>query len=179
MFYKTARSWPVCSHCVLCRVRKNCGVQQSKTDKGGDRRPEAFSVSLPALGLVFVGGALGVFARDVLVHLLPVWSSIEWGVLLSNLVGALLIGVLVEALLEARPHTAAWLHQLFVIGVLGGFTTYSSLAFAAFALLEQGEVVAALAYVCGTVILGGLLTWLGMVLAARVRVARRGWVPRG
>lgn len=81
-------------------------------------------VDLTLLGFVVVGGALGVLARAALV--LPVGDpdAVPWITLGINAVGSFLLGVVVGALGDRRPHARAFLGT----GVLGGFTTYSAFA---------------------------------------------------
>ncbi len=85
-----------------------------------------------------------------------------------NLLGALLLGLLLEALVRRGPDAGGRriLRLLFGTGLLGGFTTYSALATDSALLLHGGAVAVALAYAFGTVVLGGAATWLGIVMGA-------------
>lgn len=109
-----------------------------------------------------VGGALGALARYALggaVHrVLP--GFFPYGTFVVNLLGCLLFG-LVIGLAESRfvvgPATRAFL----LVGVLGGFTTFSSYTFESFELLRSGQFGAASANVVGQVALGLLALWAG------------------
>ncbi len=85
-----------------------------------------------------------------------------------NLLGALLLGLLLEALVRSGPDAGGRrvIRLLLGTGLLGGFTTYSALATDSAVLLQGGNVSMALVYALGTVVLGGGATWLGIVLGA-------------
>lgn len=76
------------------------------------------------LGYVVVGGALGVLARAALLAPVEDAALVQWVTLAVNATGSFLLGVVVGALGDRRPHARAFLGA----GVLGGFTTYSALA---------------------------------------------------
>jgi fluoride exporter len=118
--------------------------------------------SVPRLGLsattlvaIFVGGALGTVARYLLDAHHPVpQGSFPWVTLVINLSGSFAIGVLI-VLTEHVTLRAPWARPLLVVGILGGWTTYSTLAVEAALLVKDGDVATFVAYVAATVI-GGL-----------------------
>jgi len=121
------------------------------------------------LSIVFValGGALGSVSR----YLLGTWiqsvsKSIDFpfGTLTVNLVGCFVIGFLSQ-LAEARGVFTSETRALVFVGVLGGFTTFSSFGNDTINLLRDGEMFNALANVGANVILGLLLVWLGRTVA--------------
>ena len=121
----------------------------------------------PNLALVFAGGTAGVLAREALVIVLPDIEGLPIAVLVANVAGALLLGVLLTALAAGEETSARrTLRLLFGTGLLGGFTTYSALAQAVALLTIDGSAGLAIAYGLGTVVLGGLATWLGIALGA-------------
>jgi len=85
-----------------------------------------------------------------------------------NLLGALLLGSLLETLVRQGADSGGnRTVRLFLgTGLLGGFTTYSALATHSALLLHGGVIGLALAYALGTVLLGGVATWLGIVAGA-------------
>jgi CrcB protein len=87
-----------------------------------------------------------------------------YGTLTVNLIGCFVIGFLSQ-LAETHgvfsPQTRAFLF----IGILGGFTTFSSFANETYNLFSAGETLNALANIGANVILGLLLVWLGRALA--------------
>lgn len=163
----------------MWNLRNNCVMQGLSNDQRRRPRPASSSVSLATVGMVFFGGALGVGARHAFTQVLPASGPFEWGVLAANLTGALLIGVVAAVLLEADTRRAIRLRQLLIAGMLGGFTTYSGIVLAVVLLIEGGHLLPALGYALGTVILGGILTWLGVIVGAQIRTSRRKRAARG
>lgn len=123
--------------------------------------------SLSSVIYVALGGALGSVSR----YLLGAWAqtaskSIDfpYGTLTVNLIGCFVIGFL-SHLAETRGAFTPETRALVFIGVLGGFTTFSSFGNDTFNLLRDGETVNALANVGANVILGLFLVWLGRAAA--------------
>ena len=117
--------------------------------------------------LVGIGGALGSISR----YLLGAWiqaasQSIDFpfGTLVVNLIGCFAIGFLSQ-LAEARGAFTAESRALVFIGVLGGFTTFSSFGNDTVNLIRDGELVNALVNVGANVIFGLALVWLGRAVA--------------
>ncbi len=87
------------------------------------------------------------------------------GTVLVNLLGCLLIGVL--AGIADHVETFNLEARLFLmVGLLGGFTTFSTFAYEGLQLLREGNAFAMLVYVGGQVMLGLLLVWSGYWLVA-------------
>ncbi|GAB2539475.1 CrcB family protein [Brachybacterium huguangmaarense] len=123
-----------------------------------------------ALALVLLGGTLGTAAREALTLAVPPVAGLPAALLLANLAGALLLGVLLEALARRGPDlgTRRSLRLLLGTGALGGFTSYSALSLAvAQGLLGTGTELAGIAYGLGSVAAGALATVAGIALAAR------------
>ena len=117
--------------------------------------------------LVVAGGGLGAGAR----YLLGTWvqgmvgPGSPWGTFLVNVTGAFIIGM-VLALVEAG--TLSGQTRLFLaVGVLGGYTTFSTLSYDTIQLILESEIPAALLNSFGQVAVGLLAAWLGI---ASVRV---------
>jgi CrcB protein len=125
------------------------------------------------LGVIAVGGAFGALARYGVGTLLPtVPGRFPWGTFTINVVGCLLIGVLmvlVTDVFTARP----LLRPFLGVGVLGGFTTFSTYANEIRGLLRPGSVPVAFAYLAGTLVGALLAVLLGIVLT-RGLLRRRG-----
>lgn len=124
--------------------------------------PSPFSIALVALG-----GAVGSVSR----YLLGTWiqsasRSIDFpfGTLSVNLIGCFVIGFLSQ-LAEARGVFTPETRALVFIGVLGGFTTFSSFGNDTLNLLRAGETLNALLNAGANVILGLALVWLGRAVA--------------
>ena len=117
--------------------------------------------------LVALGGAFGSVSR----YLLGTWiqsvsKSIDFpfGTLTVNLIGCFVIGFLSQ-LAEARGVFVSEARAFIFIGILGGFTTFSSFGNDTINLLRDGETFNALANVGANVILGLALVWLGRTVA--------------
>ncbi|WP_045277590.1 fluoride efflux transporter FluC [Microbacterium oxydans] len=121
-------------------------------------------MNLRRILLVALGGTIGTAGRLALGLLLPEHGGFPIAVLLANIVGAFLIGVL-----AARPFgrlgdaAAAEVRLLLGTGMLGGFTTYSSFMTGTLALWADAPVVAA-AYALGSLVLGLGAAALGLRL---------------
>ncbi|MEV4512849.1 CrcB family protein [Dactylosporangium sp. NPDC049525] len=102
------------------------------------------------LAAVAVGGSAGSAARYGVALLLPhdAGAGVPWATLAVNALGCLLIGVLV-VLVEGRHPL---LRPLLGVGVLGGFTTFSTYAVDAVVLADRGAAWTAAAYVAGTLV---------------------------
>ncbi len=117
------------------------------------------------IGAVFVGGCCGVAAREALIDRFPT-DGVPWTVFVINIVGAFLLGILLEALARRGPDIGRrrFLRMLVGTGFMGGFTTYSALATDAADLLSSGSPGAGAAYGVGTVIVGAIATWTGIAI---------------
>ena len=127
------------------------------------------------LAVIAVGGALGSAARWGVSHAWPTQEgAVPWGTLLANVSGAALIGLLMVFVFDVwRPHR--YVRPFLGVGVLGGYTTFSTYALETRDLLAGGDVTLALAYLFGSVVLGLAAVWAGVrvgVLVSR-RVAGR------
>ena len=115
-------------------------------------------MSPQALAMVFLGGGLGSVFRFALVSLIkPASPQFPLGTLAVNLLGCALIGALAGVLHESPLGRNSTLWLLLAIGVLGGFTTFSSLAIETADLLREGRYGAAAAYLALSNTLGPLL----------------------
>ncbi len=119
--------------------------------------------------VVFVGGMLGTLARYALEQWIPTINHWPWATLAANMIGAFLLGVLLETLFR-RGTDKGWRRLARVhlgTGVLGSLTTYSSLATAVVIMVSEGRPWQGFAYIALTIILGAGLTLLGIVVATR------------
>jgi len=121
------------------------------------------------VGLVFVGGMVGTTGRYLLARALASDGGWPTGTFTANLVGSFLLGVLLEALLRRGNESPVGrrLRLGLGTGMLGGFTTFSTLALDIEQLLAHSEVSVALRYAVATVVLGLGACLLGVVVAAR------------
>jgi CrcB protein len=82
-----------------------------------------------------------------------------WSTFTINVSGCFLVGVVIAALVD-RHHAPAWLRLGLVMGVLGGYTTFSTFAQENLDLFEEGRVVTA-TYAMGSVAVGTLAVLVG------------------
>ena len=115
------------------------------------------------LALLGLAGAAGTLLRascnGLAVRLLG--TGFPWGTLVVNVVGSLAFG-LVFGMARARGTLPVGLETVLLVGLLGGFTTYSSFAFQSLEMLESGRTAAALAYVAATNAAAIAAVWVGM-----------------
>jgi CrcB protein len=117
---------------------------------------------------IALGSAVGGAARYGCAGLAARWLGVSfpWGTLIVNVSGSLLIGLLATAMapdgrLLAGPDARAFL----MIGILGGFTTFSSFSLETLNLARDGEWLWASGNVILSVVLCLCAVWLGHVLA--------------
>lgn len=124
-----------------------------------------------AILLVALGGAVGTAGRFALAVLLPPVGVLPVATVVVNLVGAFLLGLLLEGLARRGPDEGGRrrLRLLLGTGVLGGFTTYSTFSLDTVALLEGGHLAELLLYTGGTLVLGLVAAALGIAVAGRRR----------
>jgi len=115
---------------------------------------------------VAIGGALGSTARHwvnlELAHRLE--RSVPWATFLVNVVGCLVIGALAGRIASGRLHLTAAQRTFVFVGVLGGFTTFSTFGLDTFTLGHGGNHAAAFWNIVGQVSLGIGGVWLGFHL---------------
>jgi len=117
--------------------------------------------------LVALGGAIGSVARHGLnhvVHQRMLSSTFPLGVFLINVGGSFVIGVLAGAIASDRMQWGYNARTFVIVGVLGGFTTFSSFSLDTLALVRDGHSAQALVNVVGQVSLSLIGMWLGFRL---------------
>jgi CrcB protein len=120
---------------------------------------------MTSLLLVLLGGGLGSAARYLVALMLAnrFGAVLPWGTLAVNVLGSFLIGLLATQADEfgsISPQVRLFL----VVGVLGGFTTFSSFSLESLRLIEQNDVTLALLNMAGNVAFGFTAATLGMAL---------------
>jgi CrcB protein len=114
-------------------------------------------MSLPVvLGLGALGG-LGAVLRFLLDGAVSrrVGRAFPYGTLAVNLSGATALGVLAGAAVHGDAYT------LWGVGLIGGFTTFSTWMLESHRLAEEGRTVLTVVNVAGSIVLGVLAVWLG------------------
>ena len=115
--------------------------------------------------VIALGGALGSLARWGVGELVP-WSGtgFPWATFAANVSGSFALGVLMVLLLEVWP-PSRYLRPFVGVGVLGGYTTFSTAMLEMRDLLADGQTVTASAYLAASLAVGLAAVALGIVLA--------------
>lgn len=115
--------------------------------------------------LVAIGGALGAAAR----YLAGLWivarlgAGFPWGTFFVNVTGSFLIGIVLVLVERGTLPTEA---RLFLaVGILGGYTTFSSFSYETLQLLNGGNVGPVLLNAFGQLFIGLLAVYLGVIFA--------------
>lgn len=118
---------------------------------------------------IAIGGAVGSVFRfwtskgvqHIFGYMFPV------GILAVNIIGSFAMGLLATIFLDRFHVDSLWTATI-LIGLLGGFTTFSSFSLDTLNLLESGAIIQALLYVGSSVIFSLIAAWLGVVLGRMV-----------
>ena len=117
--------------------------------------------------VVFAGAGIGGLTRYIAgTWILARFGGRFLGTFVINVTGSFLIGLLMTLLTERfHPHPN-W--RLFlVVGILGGYTTFSSFEYEIYSAMREGARMMGVVYVLSSVVIGYLGVWLGALLAAR------------
>lgn len=120
-------------------------------------------MNLVTLLLIAAGGAVGSVGRALMAHVLPA-GRFPWATFVVNVAGSLAIGWLM-ARFTGSPAGQVRAHGFWVVGVCGGFTTFSAFSWQTFDQLQRGHALAAAVNVLLSVVLCLAATWLGWRLA--------------
>lgn len=114
---------------------------------------------------IAAGGALGSVARYLVVAQMTRWFGFNfpWGTLTVNVVGGLTIGILAE-LMALKWSVSPELRAFLIVGILGGFTTFSAFSLETIGLAQNGAVILALLYVAASVALSVGAVFVGLSL---------------
>ena len=136
--------------------------------------PRPVHLHWPHLALVFAGGTAGTALRQLLAITVPPVAGVAVVIVGINIIGAFLLGLLLETLAHRGPDEGRrrQLRLLLGTGVLGGFTTYSALATDTSLLLADDRLPAALLYALGTVLVGAAASWAGIGAAGALHRRR-------
>jgi CrcB protein len=124
-----------------------------------DRAPYA------VLSVIALGGAAGAVVRHGVGAAFPATPhGVPWATFAVNVSGCLLIGVLMVLVVRVWPDRPL-VRPFLGVGVLGGYTTFSTYAVEVLRLVDARAAGTALAYLLGTVAAAVAATWAGMAAA--------------
>ncbi|MGE0831388.1 MAG: fluoride efflux transporter CrcB [Simkaniaceae bacterium] len=120
--------------------------------------------------LIGIGGGVGAIFRFLVSRFSQgiLGFAFPYGTLIVNVTGAFFIGLLSVLIFERVAHLGEELRALLLIGLLGGFTTFSSFSLETLVLWRRGEVFKTILYISLSVGLSLIATWGGMVIAKRI-----------
>jgi CrcB protein len=119
---------------------------------------------------VAFGGALGSMARHgvnlFFAHTLE--RAVPYATATVNLIGSAVIGLLAALIATGRLHWSTQLRTFVFVGILGGFTTFSTFGYETFQLLRAGQLAAACASAGMQLVLGLGAVWAGDTLVRSI-----------
>ena len=120
---------------------------------------------MPVIVGVALGGAFGASTRYLLDRFIEQHSEsvFPWSTFAINVTGCFVIGLVIEQLVD-RHDVPAWIRLGIVVGVIGGYTTFSTFSQEILSLLESNDGAVALAYAGASVTAGLLAVYAGTLL---------------
>ena len=109
---------------------------------------------------VALGGAVGSVLRYAVSFLFHSSSNFPWATLFVNLIGSFVIGLIFGYILK-HPSISPNFSLFLIVGLCGGFTTFSAFSKESLQLLQIGNYWSLILYVAASIILGILLVALG------------------
>ncbi|WP_295667603.1 fluoride efflux transporter CrcB [uncultured Mucilaginibacter sp.] len=118
--------------------------------------------------LIFIGGGIGSLLRYLVSRLVnrSIVSAFPYGTFIVNVTGCFLIGFFIFYISETRFGAASLPWRVFLInGICGGYTTFSSFSSENILLLTNNQLFTFMSYTFGSLALGFLATYSGILLA--------------
>jgi fluoride exporter len=128
------------------------------------------------LAAIAVGGGIGSVARYLLSAAFPAGHGFPWAIFAVNVSGSFVLGILMVYLLDIWP-PRRFLRPFLAVGLIGGYTTFSTYAGGVLTLLTGGSTALAVAYALSSIIAALVAVWCGLQAArlpARLRERRAG-----
>jgi CrcB protein len=147
--------------------------RSSQPDVFRTHRPARRDRQFDVLAAIALGGGIGSVARYLVDVALPVRpGQFPWATFLINLSGCFVLGVLMVFVLEIWP-PRRYVRPFAGIGILGGYTTFSTFAVEIHDLAEHHAWALADAYALNSLVGGLVAVWCGLTLARLVGRRRR------
>jgi len=118
--------------------------------------------------LIALGGAVGSVLRYGVGWMMGPTADarLPWHTFAVNISGAFVLGALIA--IAARHGWPGWWRPLLAVGLLGGYTTFSTFTLESTEFLRRGMQFTSLVYAAGSVILGMLAAWTGILVGRAV-----------
>ncbi len=120
--------------------------------------------------LVAIGGGIGSVTR----YLVGGWFASRFGVafpygtLVINVTGSFIIGLFLTFAQDRIWFGPNW-HVFFAVGLVGGYTTFSTFEYETIRLLQNGQVLSGVVYLIGSVLTGTIATIAGIALGSSIQ----------
>jgi CrcB protein len=116
------------------------------------------------VAMVAAGGAIGAVMRYLVGKAMgpQADATVPWHTLLVNVTGAFVLGLLIAV--AARHGWPAWWRPFIAVGVLGGYTTFSTYSIESVELMMRGQTGVGLGYALGSLLVGLVAAWLGLMV---------------
>lgn len=115
---------------------------------------------------VFVGGGIGSVLRYLVASVIqtPASAGFPWGIFVVNITGGLAMGIIIE-LAALKIQLSQEMRAFLTVGILGGYTTFSTFSLDSVLLIQRGAYASAAAYVVGSAVLsiGAVFAGLSLV----------------
>ncbi len=120
-------------------------------------------MSLMILLAVASGGAIGSLLRYFVAGAIQsaAWPGYPWGIFVVNISGGLAMGIIVE-LAALKLSMSPELRAFLTVGILGGYTTFSTFSLDSVLLIQRGAYASAAAYIVGSTVLSILALFAGL-----------------
>jgi fluoride exporter len=118
---------------------------------------------------VALGGAIGSAAR----YLVGGWfaarfgAAFPYGTFVVNVTGSFIVGLFL-AYAQERVSLSPYWRLFFAVGLVGGYTTFSTFEYESIRLLQDGEMLMAAVYLIGSVVTGGVAAIAGIALGSLI-----------
>jgi fluoride exporter len=145
------------------------------TSKASTRQPHRGSgPGVADLVAVAAGGGIGSVVRYALAAAFPAGHGFPWAIFAVNVSGSFCLGLLMVYLLEVWP-PRRFLRPFFAVGLIGGYTTFSTYAGGVLTLLTGRAFALADAYALTSILAALVAVWCGMK-AARTAARLPAWI---
>ncbi len=113
---------------------------------------------------VFIGGGIGSILR-FLVNKIEIISenNFPYSTFISNFLGCFILGLVLGYFIKSENPNSV-LFVFLTVGLCGGFTTFSSFSYENLQLLQNGEILTFLIYLLGSLIVGIISVYIGMLI---------------
>jgi len=114
---------------------------------------------------VALGGAIGSAARFIVGGWFAArfGADFPYGTFFINVTGSFIIGLFL-AFAQDRLYVSPYLRMFFAVGVVGGYTTFSTFEFETIRLLQNGEFLRGAIYSVGSVVIGAIAAFAGIAV---------------